>query len=161
MISQEDKARIDTWIAKFPTPKGAVLMALRVLQDRHGWLSDESINAVAEYLDIPKVDVYEVVSFYSMYRRKPGGKHYLKVCTSLSCCLTGAQDIIQYLEKKLGTTLGELDPNAVITLQETECLGACQGAPVAIVNDKDYHLDLTPGKLDDIVTQLEAMEADA
>ena len=85
MILKEDREKIDQWVAKFPSPKGAVLMALRILQDRHGWLSDESINAVAEYLDIPKVDVYEVVSFYSMYKRTRGGKHFIKVCTSLSC----------------------------------------------------------------------------
>lgn len=154
MIFAEDKQRIDHWIKKFPEPKGAVLMALRILQDRHGWLSDESIDLVAEYLGLSKVDVYEVVSFYSMYRREPGGQHYLKVCTSLSCCLAGAEGVMEYLQDKLGVSLGSTTDDGRITLQETECLGACQGAPVALVNDQDYHLQLTPDALDKIMDSL-------
>ena len=154
MIMAEDKVKIDQWIAKFPDPKGAVIMALRIMQDRHGWLSDSSINDVAAYLNIAPVDVYEVVSFYSMYRRSPGGKHFVKVCTSLSCCLAGAHDVIQYIEDKSGVTLNNLDKEAQVTLQETECLGACQGAPVALVDDQTYHLDLTPEKINTLLKEL-------
>lgn len=154
MISEEDKLKIDSWVAKFPTPKGAVLMALRILQDRHGWLSDEALQSVAQYLNIPPVDVYEVVSFYSMYRRQKGGKHFLKVCTSLSCCLTGAHDVVKYIENKAETKLGGFNQEANITLEETECLGACQYAPVVLVNDQDYHHDVTPEKLDVLLSAL-------
>lgn len=154
MILAEDKQRIDHWVKKFPKPKGAVLMALRIMQDRHGWLSDESIDAVAQYLELAQVDVYEVVSFYSMYRREPGGRHYLKVCTSLSCCLAGSKGVIKHLQDKLDVLLGGTTQDRRITLQETECLGACQGAPVALVNDQDYHLQLTPDTLDKLVDSL-------
>lgn len=154
MICKEDKAKIDHWVGKFPTPKGAVLMALRILQDREGYLSDDTINQVADYLAMPKVDVYEVVSFYSMYRRKPGGKHYIKVCTSLSCCLTGASDVIKHMEEVLGISLGETTKDNKITLMETECLGACQGAPCAILDDTTYHLDLTPETVNELIKGL-------
>ena len=73
-------------------------MALRIIQDHEGYLSDEKMNAVAKYLSLPRVAVYEVASFYSMYRRKPHGKHTIKVCTSLSCCLKGAYSVVEYLE---------------------------------------------------------------
>ncbi|MCP8351969.1 NADH-quinone oxidoreductase subunit NuoE [Candidatus Synchoanobacter obligatus] len=155
MICREDQTKIDHWVQKFPEPKGAVLMALRILQDRHGWLSDESLDAVAEYLGIEKVDVYEVVSFYSMYRRQPGGKHYLKICTSLSCCLTGAYDVIAQIESQLNISLGQTTSDGQVTLQETECLGACQGAPVGIVNDVDYHEHLTPKSVDQLLETLQ------
>ena len=158
MIMTEDKVKIDQWVAKFPDPKGAVIMALRIMQDRHGWLSDDSINAVASYLKIAPVDVYEVVSFYSMYRRSPGGKHFVKICTSLSCCLAGAYDVIKHIEEKEGISLNKLDTEARITLQETECLGACQGAPVALVDDETYHLDLTPDKINTLIEGLDVVE---
>ena len=158
MITAEDKRKIDHWVAKFPDPKGAVIMALRIMQDRYGWLSDQNINAVAEYLNIAPVDVYEVVSFYSMYRREPGGKHFVKICTSLSCCLAGAYDVIQYIEDKANVKLNTFDQSAQVTLQETECLGACQGAPVALVDDQKYHTDLTPDSLNTILEELGAME---
>ncbi|MEC7030529.1 MAG: NADH-quinone oxidoreductase subunit NuoE [Pseudomonadota bacterium] len=155
MILAEDKKRIDHWVAKFPEPKGAVLMALRVMQDRHGWLSEESIDAVSAYLGLAKVDVYEVVSFYSMYRRTPGGRHYIKICNSLSCCLAGSEAVIDYLQETLDVTLGGTTKDGQITLQETECLGACQGAPVALVNDTDYHLHITPESLNQLVDSLD------
>lgn len=155
MILDEDKAKIDHWIKKFPEPKGAVLMALRILQDREGWLSDASIKACSEYLKIDPVDVYEVVSFYSLYRRQPGGERYLKVCTGLSCCLTGATDMLTHLSKTLGVEKGETTRDGKITLLETECLGACVKAPCVLVDDQDYHLHMTPEKLNELVRSLQ------
>lgn len=151
MITAEDKGLIDQWVAKFPSAQGAVLMALRIVQDREGYLSDEAINAVADYLELPPVEVYEVVSFYSMYRRKKGGRKHLKVCTSLSCCLTGAWDVIKHLEAHYDIKLGETSKDGTVTLGEAECLGACQGAPCAIVDDKDYHLNLTPESVNALI----------
>ena len=106
LLLAEDCKKIDEWVAKFPVAKGAVLMALRIVQDRHGWLSDQSLEAVAKYLSLELVDVCEVASFYSMYRREQGGRHYVKVCTSLSCCLTGAYDVIDHLQTSLGVSVG-------------------------------------------------------
>ena len=154
-ILPEDREKIDHWVKKFPTPKGAVLMALRIMQDRHNWLPDEAIDAVAEYLGMSKREVYEVVSFYSMYRRRPGGKHYLKICTSLSCCLTGAHDVISYLEDKLSIQNGQTTKDQKVTLMETECLGACQSAPVALVDDHEYIENLTKESVDQLVNRLQ------
>lgn len=153
-ILPEDKRKIDHWVAKFPTPKGAVLMALRIMQDRHNWLPREAIDAVSDYLKISKTEVYEVVSFYSMYRLKPGGRNYLKVCTSLSCCLMGADEVIQHVENSLSIKKGETTDDQMITLMETECLGACQMAPVALVNDTEYIGSLTRESLDQLLDQL-------
>ena len=151
------KKEIDHWVAKFPSyqKKSAVLMALRIIQDHEGYLGDEKLNAVAEYLSLPRVAVYEVASFYSMYRRKPHGKHTIKVCTSLSCCLKGAYSVVKYLEEKLGISLGQTTEDGLITLKETECLAACTEAPMLIVDDHDYRMDLTPSSIDTLVEQLQ------
>lgn len=154
MIIQEDQTKIDHWISKFPEPKGAVIMALRILQDRHGWLSDESLDDVANYLNMDKAEVYEVVTFYSMYRRQPGGQYNLKICTSLSCCLNGAMDVIESIEQRLNIKIGETSADGQVTLQEAECLGACQAAPVGILDDQEYLLNLGPVELDQLLIKL-------
>ena len=156
-LTDIQKKEIDHWVAKFPTyqKRSAVLMALRIIQDHEGYLSDDKLNAVAEYLTLPRVAVYEVASFYSMYRRKPHGKHTIKVCTSLSCCLKGAYSVVKYLEEKLGVSLGETTEDGLITLKETECLAACTEAPMLIVDDHDYQMDLTPGSIDELIEKLQ------
>jgi NADH-quinone oxidoreductase subunit E len=155
LICEEDCQKIDHWVAKFPAGKqqSAVLMALKIVQDRHGWLSDALLDAVANYLDMMPATVYEVASFYSMYRREPTGTQELKVCTSLSCCLNGATDVIHYLEKQLDIKLGEMTADKRFTLNEAECLGACQHAPVVIVNDETYHHQVSPEKLASIISE--------
>lgn len=145
MLIAEDKQAIDVWVRKFPDKKGAVLMALRIVQDRIGWLPKEALQGVSEYLEIPVVDVYEVASFYTMYRNKPTGKHQLKVCLGLSCCLAGAEEVMSFLHKRVKS----------VTLSETECLGACHKAPCAILDDHDYQERLTPESLEKLLAQLE------
>ncbi|HJN38423.1 MAG TPA: NADH-quinone oxidoreductase subunit NuoE [Gammaproteobacteria bacterium] len=155
-LTANQKKAIDQWVDKFPSDqkRSAVIMALRIVQKQEGYLTDQSLNEVAEYLSLPRIAVYEVASFYSMYRRKPAGCHTLKVCTSLSCCLRGAHSVIGYLEKKLKIRLGETTQDGSITLEEAECLAACTGAPMLMVDDHKYHENLTPEKLDGLVKKL-------
>lgn len=145
---------IDTWIAKYPEDQkqSAVMAALRIAQEHNGFLSPEVMEAVADYLSMPPIAVFEVATFYSMYQRKPCGKHSINVCTNISCKLKGSSDIVKYLEQKLGIQLGQTTTDQQFTLQSVECLGACVGAPMMQV-DKDYHENLTPLKIDNILEQ--------
>lgn len=151
---------IDHWLDKFPQEqkRSALLMALRVVQDEYGWLSDASIDAVANYLELPPVYAYEVVEFYSLYRRKKPGKHVIKICTSISCHLCSSQNLIQQCEEKLGITIGNTTPDGLLTLEETECIAACAGAPALLVDDKHYHESVDEQKLNQIIQSLKNTE---
>ena len=156
-LTSQEKKKIQHWVDKFPEGKAqsAVIMALRILQDNHKWLKDEHLDAVAEYLAMPKIGVYEVASFYSMYNRQEKGKFVLKVCGSISCHLCKAHDVIGQLQEKLGVKMGETTQDGLFTLEEAECLAACTQAPVLIVNDETLHVSLTRDKVDTIVEDLQ------
>lgn len=153
ILTTEDKQKIQIWVDKFPKKQGALIMALRTVQDRLGWLSDEILNEVAEHLELEKIQVYEVASFYTMFRRKKSGKHQVKVCTSLSCCLAGSDGLIQYLEEALGVSKGEVSSEG-IALSETECLGACTQAPVVLLDDAVYIESVTPKAMDTLLEEI-------
>jgi|AntRauTorckE5430_2_1112549.scaffolds.fasta_scaffold00038_14 NADH:ubiquinone oxidoreductase subunit E len=147
MLIEEDKQKIQIWIDKFPKRQAALLMSLRIVQDRLGYLPNEALDDIAKYLEISPIQVYEVVSFYSMYRREKGAKHQIKVCNSLSCCLAGAEEIVDILKKNTKS----LD----VSVGMTECLGACAKAPVAMLNDIEYLESLDHESLNKLVTRLE------
>ncbi len=140
---------IDHWINKYPKDQkqSAVMSALMIVQDQQGCLSPESMDAVAEYLGMPKIAVYEVASFYSMYALTPTGRHSVDVCTNVSCLLRGSAAVVSHLEKKLGIKCGETTEDGRFTLKVVECLGACVHAPMMQV-DRDYHEHLTPERID-------------
>jgi NADH-quinone oxidoreductase subunit E len=121
-----------------------VIQALMAAQEQNGgWLTDELMAAVAKYLDLPPVWAYEVATFYSMFDLKPVGKHKVAICTNISCWLNGAEDLVRHAEKKLGCKHGGTSPDGRITLKvEEECLAACAGAPMMVI-DGHYH-ELTP-----------------
>ena len=157
LINAASKADIDKWIAKYPAnqKQSAVMAALRIVQDQNGgYLTNDLIEAVAEYLDMQAIAVYEVATFYSMYELKSVGKHKICVCTNISCMLCGSDTIVSHLQNKLGIKFGETTADGKFTLKEVECLGACCGAPMMQVN-KDYHEFLTPEKIDAILDRLE------
>ena len=157
LLSAKSRAEIDRWIAKYPPDhkRSAVMAALRIVQDQNGgWLSSDLIEAVAEYLEMPPVEVHEVATFYTMYDLKPVGRHKVCVCTNISCQLRGSDKIMEHLRKKLGVKVGETTPGGKFTLKEVECLGACVGAPMMMV-DRTYYEDLTPEKVDEILKDLE------
>jgi len=157
-LSDETRAHIDHWVAKFPPDRkrSALLQALTAAQHQNnGWLDDALITAVAKYLELPPIWAYEVASFYSMFELKPVGRHNVAICTNISCWLNGAEDIVRHCEKKLGITLGESTPDGRIYLKrEEECLAACCGAPMMVV-DGHYHEKLTPQSVDAILDGLE------
>lgn len=155
-ISPTGVKEIDHWIAKYPLEEkqSAVMTALMVAQEEHGYLTQALMDAVAEYLDMPPIAVYEVSSFYTMYEHKPVGRHLVNVCTNISCKLQNSAEVVAYLQKKLQIRMGETTTDGRFTLRSVECLGACVNAPMMQV-DKDYHENLTPDKMDKILEQYE------
>lgn len=155
-LSDAVKAELDQWLAKFPQEQkqSAVLAALQAVQHEDCWVSTAAMNAVAEYLDMPPVSVYEVASFYSMIETKPVARNTIALCSNISCMLMGAETLLEHLEKKLGVTLGESTPDGRFYLKrEEECLAACAGGPMMAVNGH-YHEQLTPEKIDAILDEL-------
>ena len=156
IFSKETTQAIDEWIAKYPADQkqSAVMPALRIVQEAHeGSLTTELMDAVAAYLEMETVAVYEVATFYSMYELKPVGKHKICVCTNVSCMLCGSEQIVSHLQNKLGIKLGETTEDGKFTLKEVECLGACGGAPMFQI-EREYHENLTPEKVDKILDGL-------
>jgi NADH-quinone oxidoreductase subunit E len=151
------KAEIDAWLEKYPADQkqSAVLTALHAIQHEHKWLKTEHLDAVADYLGMPPVSVYEVGTFYSMLELQPVGRNMVSICTNISCMLCGADDIVAHVENKLGIKLGQTTDDGRITLKkEEECLAACVGAPMMAVNGH-YHENLTIEKVDRILDGLE------
>ncbi len=157
-LSEHSGAVIDEWLKKYPPDQkqSAVLTALREVQhENKGYLTKELMDAVADYLGMSQIAVYEVVSFYSMLEAKPVGHHSISVCTNISCMLCGADEIVAHIEKKLGIKTGESTEDMCYYLkQEEECLAACCGGPMMMV-DHIYYENLTPEKVDDILDKLE------
>jgi len=151
-------AEIDKWLAKYPPDqkRSAVLAALREVQhENNGHLSTALMDAVAAYLALPPIAVYEVASFYSMFELKPVGRHSISVCTNVSCLLRGADDIVEHLEKTLGIKTGDSTPDGKFYLKkEEECLAACVRAPMMQI-DHVYYENLTLEKVDQILDSLE------
>jgi NADH-quinone oxidoreductase subunit E len=158
LMTPESLAKIDAWVAKYPVEQkqSAILPALHILQEQNGgWVSRELLDAIADYLDMPRVLVYEVATFYSMIELEPVGRHMIAVCKNIACMLCGADSIVTYIEDKLGIRLGETTPDGRITLKvEEECLAACAGGPMMAV-DGHYHENLTPARVDEILDALE------
>jgi NADH:ubiquinone oxidoreductase subunit E len=134
------------------TKKPVVLAALHLAQKEHGHLSDDALRLVARTLDLPYAHVFGVATFYTMFRRRPGGKQTIRMCTNISCMLRGGYEVLEAFEKKLGLKRGE--SNDKFSLVEEECIAACESAPCAVVGAK-YLLDLTPADVDTIVAELE------
>ena len=152
-LTQHVRDEIDHWVAKFPPERrrSAVISALHAVQHEQGYLTQESMDAVAAYLGLPPVQVYEVASFYSMFETKPCGRHHISVCTNISCMLCGGEEILCHVEKRLGIKVGESTPDGRFFLKkEEECLAACNGAPMMMV-DHVYFENLTPETVDRIL----------
>ncbi len=157
-LSAHVKDEIEHWKARFPEDRrrSAVLSALHAVQHENaGYLTAEQMNAVAAYLDLPTIQVYEVATFYSMFQTKPVGRHNVAICTNISCMLRGADDLVEHVEKKLGIKTGESTADGRIYLKrEEECLAACCGAPMMMVDHK-YHENLTTAQVDKILDELD------
>lgn len=158
LLSQQSQERIDHEIAKYPAgqKQSAVMSALRIAQEEHGWLSRDVMNSVASYLEMPAVAVYEVASFYEMYNLKPMGRHKLTVCTNLPCSLRGADHICEKLKAKLGIDFGEVTPDGEFSLKEGQCFGACGDAPLLLVNNHQMHTHLDEAAVDALLKELKS-----
>ena len=156
MLSVESKLKIDRELTKYPADQkqSAVMSALAIAQDEHGWLSNEVMGDIAQYLGMPQIAVFEVASFYNMYNLKPVGKCKISVCTNLPCALSGGVDAAEYLKKKLGVDWRETTADGNFTLVEGECMGACGDAPVLLVNNKRMCSFMSNQKLDQLIEEL-------
>jgi len=147
------EAQIKSILNRYPDPGAALLPLLWLCQDRWGWISPGIMEAIGERLDLSPAFIEGVVSFYTMYQRRPPGKFLLQVCTTLSCQLCKTSALIDHLKQKLGIDFGETTEDGVFTLSDVQCLGACGEAPVIQINS-DYYTDLTVEKLDSVLDRL-------
>jgi len=155
LLSAAALAKIERETTKYPPEQrqSAVMSALAIAQDEHGWLSNEVMEEVAKVLGMPPVAVYEVATFYAMYNLKPAGRHKVTVCTNLPCALSGGADAAEYLKRKLGVDFNETSADG-FTLKEGECMGACGDAPVLLVDNKRMCSFMSNDKLDKLIEEL-------
>jgi len=157
------RARFATEVAKYPADQrqSAVMACLSIVQQELGHVSPDSERDVADYLGMPAMAVHEVTTFYNMYNQQPVGKYKLNVCTNLPCQLRDGAKALQYLEKKLGVSVGQTTADGLFTLQQSECLGACADSPVMLVNDRTMCSFMSNDKLDLLVQSLQASKEQA
>lgn len=156
-LSPAVKAKIDEWMQRYPQneKRSAVLEALKYAQaENNNWLDDDLMAAVADYLEMPKITVYEIVSFYTLYNTQPVGRHTISVCTNISCMLQDSHKIMEHLKQRLQVEVNGTTKDGKFTLREVECLAACAAAPMFQI-DKKYYEYLTPEKVDVILDELE------
>jgi NADH-quinone oxidoreductase subunit E len=152
-VRPETDRRIDELLALFPRPGSALLPALHLIQEEKGFVSEESMEYVAGKIGVSPAFVAGVVSFYTLFHRRPVGRHHLQVCRTLPCALRGAAEVVAHLGRRLGIKPGETTPDGRFSLVEVECLGACDEAPMMQVNDRDHgHLD--PRRVDALLDSL-------
>ena len=156
MLSAESLKKIDYELTKYPADQkqSAVMSALAIAQDEKGWLTTETMDFVAEYLGMPSIAVYEVATFYNMYNLQPIGKYKITVCTNLPCALSGANEAVAHFRERLGIGFNETTTDGKFTLKEGECMGACEDAPVLLVNNKSMCSFMSNDKIDQLLEDL-------
>ncbi|MFG6449636.1 NADH-quinone oxidoreductase subunit NuoE [Roseateles sp. BYS180W] len=156
VLSEATRARFAREVAKYPAQQkqSAVMACLSIVQQEEGHVSRAAEDAIAQYLGMPAIAVYEVTTFYNMYNQRPVGKFKLNVCTNLPCLLRNGQGALDHLLQKLGVEEGGTTPDGLFTVQKCECLGACADAPVMLVNDRQMCSFMSHDRLDELVTVL-------
>lgn len=151
-VSETGLQEIENLLLKYPEneKQSAVMRTLMIIQEENGYLTTEAMDAVADFLKMPPVAVYEVATFYTMYELQPIGRHLINVCTNISCKLRDSAFVVDHLEEKLSIKLGQTTPDGRFTLRSVECLGACVHAPMMQI-DKEYHENLTAEKIDAVL----------
>lgn len=152
-FTQENIEKINEAIKKYPNKKAALMPVLWIAQEQNGWISQEVMVEVASILEIHPEEVLGVVTFYTMYHKKPMGKYHLQVCTNVSCMLRGGYDLYEKVKEKLGIDHMQVTSDKQFSLEEVECMGACGDAPMIAVNE-DYYENLTVEKVEDIIRSL-------
>lgn len=152
MFTEENLRRVEEIKKRYPKPMAALLPVLWVAQEQFGWISEDVMRYIADLLGVPFNHVLGVVTFYTMYNRKPVGKYHIQVCANVSCMLRGSDNLIEHLENRLGVKVGETTSDKLFTLSEVECLGSCGTAPMMQVNN-DYYDNLTSEKIDNLLEE--------
>ena len=152
-FSAEEKRKIDSLVSRYPSKRPALLPVLWMVQEREGWISKEAVEAVAEALELSAATIDGVLTFYTMYNLDPAGRFDLQFCTSISCHLNGAEELMESCAKRLGISVGETTPDGKFTITEVECIAGCDRAPSMQVNDK-YYEPMTETKLAALLVEL-------
>jgi NADH-quinone oxidoreductase E subunit len=157
-FTAERRAQLDDIVTKYPPDRkrSAVLAALYLVQDQQGYLTANGMRHVAGILDMTPAEVEDVATYYVMFYKEPVGKHVLQVCRTLSCALLGAERVTEALSEKLGLKVGETDKSGLFTLLEFECLGACDRAPIVMVNNEHWHEKVRPEDVGKLVDDIKA-----
>ncbi len=154
MFSEENRKKIEELKKRYPTVQALTLPVLWLAQEQFGYISEPTMKYIAGLLNVPFGHVLGVVTFYTMFHRKPCAKHHIEICTNVSCMLRGSEKIVEYLEKKLGIKMGTTSADMKWSLSEVECMGSCGTAPMLAIGE-DYFENLTPERLDQILASLE------
>lgn len=150
MLSEHERSEIEAELAHYPVRESVAIDALRIVQKHRGWISDEALEDLAQYLGMSRAELDSVATFYNLLFRKPVGRHVIFVCNSVSCWMLGYDRVRDQLSRKLGVALGQTTPDNRFTLLPIVCLGACDHAPVLMV-DRDTYGDVDPSKIDAIL----------
>jgi len=150
MFTEENLRKVEAIKSRYPNQMAALLPVLWLAQEQFGWISEEVMRYVAGLLDVPFSHVSGVVTFYTMFNKKPVGRYHIQICANISCMLRGSDNLVEHLERKLGIKAGETTPDKIFTLDEVECLGSCGTAPMMQVND-DYYENLDAAKVDQLL----------
>lgn len=155
-LSTSVMKKIDLELEKYPLDqkRSAVMAALQFVQAEKGWLSDNSISLVANYLDLPEIAVMEVATFYNMYDLKPVGKYKISICTNISCALRGVDEMLNHIQKSLNIKFNQVSDNGRFCLKESECMGNCDAAPMITINNEKMYEKLTPESFDRLIKEL-------
>ena len=153
MLSESLLEKFNGLTRNYPVKRSALIPILLATQEEMGYLTAEAVRFISDYLQVPEIEVHEVITFYTMLRTTPVGKYHLQVCTNISCLLLGAEEIFEHISKKLEIKEGEISRDKLFSLTEVECLGACSSAPAMQIN-YDYHENLSPEKIDCILEEL-------
>lgn len=152
MLSKEEKQEIDKYLKHYPVKSAARIEALKVVQEHRGWISDDSVKDIAQYLEVSPEDVDSVATYYNLIFRKPVGRNIILICDSISCYVMEYQKIVDHISNKLKIQFGQTTEDDRFTLLPIPCLGSCDRAPVMMINE-DLHIDLTPDKVDKILEE--------
>jgi len=154
VFDENELKKVQYHIEKYPKPMAAIMPLLWMIQDKYGWISVESMRYVGDLLNLPHDHVLGVASFYTMYFKKPMGRHHLQICTNISCMLCGGYEVFDHISKKLGIKNKEITSDGEFSIEEVECLGSCSTAPMLQVNNREFFENLTLDKVDQLLDDL-------
>ena len=151
MLTEDNLKKLEQLKKQFPSTKSLTLPVLWMLQEQHGWISEENMQYAAELLNLPVRHIYGVVTFYTMFNRKPVGKYQLQVCTNVSCMLRGSDELVDHICEKLNVELNDTTSDKKFTVTNVECLGSCGTAPMMQVNNKEFYENLSTAQVDQLI----------